>query len=138
MRLDDNLKKDENLQEEEVQAVKETKPKKTAATKTAQEDSLDKSIASWKATYGKIYKNMIDETNFVIWRPIKRKEYKAILQLEEEGLEVLNKQEEFVKAAVLYPDNAEELIESRAGLASVLSEEILKHSGFEISDSQEL
>ena len=43
-----------------------------------------------------------------------------------------------VVAAMLYPFNAEELIEENAGLATVLSEEILARSGFAISYTEEL
>ena len=86
--------------------------------------------------YGKIYKNVIDDNEFVIWRLIKRKEYKELL--DNDSLEIFDKQESIVKTALLYPENVDELIESKAGLATVLAEEILEHSGFEISKSERL
>jgi hypothetical protein len=122
--------------EQTVPAVKP--PKKTVKSEIpVTEENLDKLIPQWKAQYGKLFKNSIDEDEFVIWRLIKRKEYKALLNADEE-VEILAKQEAISKIAILYPANAEELIDSRAGLATVLSEEILKYSGFEISNTVSL
>ena len=142
MILNDNVEKKE-VEETKVDEVVVEKPvvkppKKVAKVATAiTEDNLEKLIPEWKATYGKLFKNMIDEDEFIIWRPIKRKEYKDLLNADQE-VEILAKQEAISKMAVLYPANAAELIESRAGLATVLSEEILKYSGFEISETESL
>lgn len=124
--------------EEKVVVPKPAIPKKpVAAAPAITEENVDKLIPQWKAQYGKIFKNEIDDDAYVIWRPIKRKEYKELLNADEE-VEILAKQEAISKMAILYPANADDLIASRAGLATVLSEEILKYSGFEISATQSL
>ena len=46
------------------------------------------------------------------------------------------KQESMVKTVVLFPDNIEELIEEKAGIATVLSDEILDKSGFYLSETE--
>lgn len=113
-------------------------PKKPVTAPIAvTEENLDKLIAEWKVKYGKIFRNDIEEDTFVIWRPIKRGEYKALLNADEEE-EILAKQEAISKMAILYPVDSDVLIDSRAGLATVLSEEILKYSGFEISATKSL
>ena len=43
-----------------------------------------------------------------------------------------------VKTAILYPFDVDTLIDENAGLATVLSEEILAKSGFAISYTEEL
>lgn len=124
--------------EEKVAIPKPVMPKKPVVTAlTITEENVEKLIPQWKAQYGKIFKNEVDDDAYVIWRPIKRKEYKELLNADEE-VEILAKQEAISKMAILYPANADELIASRAGLATVLSEEILKYSGFEISATQSL
>ncbi len=57
---------------------------------------------------------------------------------EDEENRIMTKQEMMVKKAVLYPFNVDELIEENAGIATVLSEEILAKSGFAISYTEEL
>ena len=49
-----------------------------------------------------------------------------------------SKQELMVKAAILYPFNVDALIDENAGLATVLSEEILAKSGFALSYTEEI
>lgn len=128
----------EEIKEEVVKEKKTTKKKessKTSKNKLTEED-IEKMIPEWKKQYGKIYKNTIDENDFVIWRRITRREYKEIMTLSD--MEFFNKQEEVVKTVLLYPSNADELIESIAGLATVLTEDILSKSGFDISETEEL
>jgi hypothetical protein len=113
------------------------KDKKAPVATPVTAENLEQLIPEWKALYGKVFKNTVDDDEFVIWRPIKRKEYKQLLDADEE-VEILAKQEAIAKMAILYPANASDLIDSRAGLATVLSEEILKYSGFEISATESL
>lgn len=128
----------EEIKEEVVKEKKTTKKKESSKTSKNKltEEEIEKMIPEWKKQYGKIYKNTIDENDFVIWRRITRREYKEIMTLSD--MEFFNKQEEVVKTVLLYPSNADELIESIAGLATVLTEDILSKSGFDISETEEL
>lgn len=148
----ENQNNQENLiQEEEVVVT----PKKKRATSTKKKDKpvetpevsvneegeldLTEYIEKWKQEHKRVFKNDIDGET-IIWRRLKRREYKNILKETEEDndSQILTKQEKMVVAAMLYPFNAEELIEENAGLATVLSEEILARSGFAISYTEEL
>lgn len=148
----ENQNNQENLiQEEEVVVT----PKKKRATSTKKKDKpvetpevsvneegeldLTEYIEKWKQEHKRVFKNDIDGET-IIWRRLKRGEYKNILKETEEDndSQILTKQEKMVVAAMLYPFNAEELIEENAGLATVLSEEILARSGFAISYTEEL
>lgn len=125
--------KDEN----QTQEVKETiaKGKKVAVV----EESLDKLIPEWKKQFGRVYKNTIDEVE-VIWRPIRRGEYRELLNISTDENEdaFFLRQETTCKMAVLYPTDITNLIEQKAGIATVLSEEILAKSGFDISRTEAL
>lgn len=130
----------------EVVVKKATRKKKTipslqevvAPVIEDEEDNLESNIETWKAMYKRLFKNEIDG-EVIIWRRLKRGEYKEILKAEtDEDDKILTKQELMVKAAVLYPYDVEALIDENAGLATVLSEEILAKSGFAISYTEEI
>lgn len=148
----ENQNNQENLvQEEEVVVTpkkkratstkKKDKPVETPEVSVNEEGELDLTgyIEKWKREYKRIFKNDIDGET-IIWRRLKRGEYKNILNESEEDQDnkILTKQEKMVATAVLYPFNIEEVIEDNAGLATVLSEEILAKSGFAISYTEEL
>lgn len=146
----ENQNNEENLIEVEEEVVV---PKKKRATSKKKQDKpveeitvneegeidLTVYIEKWKKEFKRIFKNDIDG-EMIIWRRLKRGEYKSILNdsEEDEDNKILSKQEKMVAAAVLYPFNIEEVIEDNAGLATVLSEEILAKSGFAISYTEEL
>lgn len=150
MLLENQNNQEELVKEEEAVVV----PKKKRASKKKEqpveevkqvesveegEIDLTELIAQWKLQYKRIFKNDIDGET-IIWRRLKRGEYKEILKETEsdEDSKILIKQEKMVKAAILYPFNAQEVIDENAGLATVLSEEILAKSGFAISYTEEL
>lgn len=121
-----------------AKAVKEA-PKEEVVLNEEGEIDLTTYIEKWKKEYKRIFKNEIDGET-IIWRRLKRGEYRNILKEseEDEDNKILIKQEKMVATAILYPFNAEQLIEENAGLATVLSEEILARSGFAISYTEEL
>lgn len=138
----ENEIKEEELNGAEVVTTKKTKKKKVAAPVMKEvitdEEGFDAYIDQWKAIHKRIFKNEIHGET-IIWRRLKRGEYKEILKAEtEEDDRILAKQELMVKAAVLYPFDVDSLIDENAGLATVLSEEILAKSGFALSYTEEL
>lgn len=145
MLLENQNNQEELVKEEEV--VKTPKKKRVSKKKEEPvvpvnelgEVDLTECIEQWKQEHKRIFKNEIDGET-IIWRRLKRGEYKNILKETEddEDSKILTKQEKMVAAAILYPFNVKELIEDNAGLATVLSEEILAKSGFAISYTEEL
>lgn len=101
------------------------------------EKELLNNIESWKREYKKIFKNEVED-NILLWRRMKRSEYKEILKNTDGDL--FAKQEAIVRQCILYPDINEVnlLIEDNAGFATVMSEEILARSGFAISFTEEM
>jgi hypothetical protein len=98
-------------------------------------------IIEWKNKFGKVYKTIIAGEDY-IWRKIKRSEYTAIMASEQEtaGTEaVYGRQNEIARLAVLHPADIEQRIADNAGLATVISDECLLKSGFEVTaETQEL
>lgn len=156
MLLENQKIENENIDEKENLIVEEeiTPPKKKRQNKKNNNSNKEEAIkqeknkveidfieyiAGWKREYKKVFKNSIDGET-IIWRRIKRGEYKDILNEVEtdEDNKILNKQERIVETSVLYPFNIKEVIEDNAGLATVLSEEILAKSGFALSYTEEL
>ena len=119
------------------------------------EEELQALIEKSKKKYGKVYKTYLaDET--IIWRKLKRSEYKEILdvivikqipKLDEEGNPVLDeqgnnimqevddmdatydlRQELIAKAVILYPDAS--IVDDMAACADVISTECMIKSGF--------
>ena len=92
-------------------------------------------IDEWKKIHGDIFSTTIDEQT-VIFHKLKRKEYTAIMDSspEEEGKEVSlwDRQEAIARAVVLCPvgEELESFIESKAGFATVIADEVIPRSGF--------
>lgn len=152
MILENQNNQEEIIKEEQEVQVEVPKKKRASKSKTQKEAAknevvvneegefdLTAYIEKWKQEHKRVFKNDIDGET-IIWRRLKRGEYKEILKEseEDEDNKILTKQEKMVATAILYPFNAEELIEENAGLATVLSEEILARSGFAISYTEEL
>ena len=111
------------------------------------EEELQKIIDNGKKKFGKVYKTYLaDET--IIWRKLKRSEYKEILdvivikqipKLDEEGNSIMQeiedmdatydlRQELIAKAVILYPDK--NIVDDMAACADVISTECMIKSGF--------
>ena len=121
-------------------------------TKMAEEPSkgnmelTDAVIAEFKKKWGKVYKTEIDGEAYV-WRKIRRKEYVDIMLLnnvadegvmDDSGMATLyNRQEQITRMVVLFPEDIEEKLIANGGLATVISDEVLLKSGFEMTKETE-
>ena len=130
-----------------------------AAPKVAELEDLDpeaevwpggpkaKLVQKWKKLHREIYVSVFLE-DYVLWRPIKRSEYKEhVLNLEAmseaQGLspsEANFLNEEIITAmCVLYPKwDMDDLDDGLAGIPSLISQEILEASGFVVLDVKQL
>ncbi len=111
------------------------------------EEQIEAAIEKGKKKFGKVYKTIIsDET--IIWRKLKRGEYKDIMnlvvykdeeKLDEEGNQIVEqvfddeatydlRQEEIAKAVILFP--GKEIVEDMAAVADIISTECMIKSGF--------
>lgn len=75
----------------------------------------------------------------IIWRKLKRSEYKEIMTNEypeNEDLAFYEKQEAIAKKVILYPENAEELIEEFAGISDIVASETMVKTGFGLTNTK--
>ena len=120
---------------------------KTTQIALTQEEQIQQAIDKGKKKFGKVYKTIIsDET--IIWRKLKRGEYKDIMnlvvykdeeKLDEEGNQIIEqvfddeatydlRQEEIAKAVILFP--GKDIVEDMAAVADIISTECMIKSGF--------
>lgn len=112
------------------------------------EEQMQKAIDAGKKKFGKVYKTILaDEA--IIWRKLKRSEYKEVMNLfvyeevtvvDEEGNERIDqridedatfdlRQEEIAKKVIIYPV-ANKIVEDMAAVADIISTECMIKSGF--------
>lgn len=119
---------------------------KTQVTLT-QEEQLQAAIEKGKKKFGKVYKTTIADED-VVWRKLKRGEYKEIMnlvvykdeeKLDEEGNQIVEqvfdeeatydlRQEEIAKAVILFPNAS--IVDDMAAVADIISTECMIKSGF--------
>ncbi len=100
----------------------------------------EESIKIWKEQYGKVFRTIIGDEVF-IWRKLKRKEYVSIMSTASEidtNTRIYERQEMIVSNAIIFPYNINEVMESDAGVATCLADEIILKSGFEVISTEEL
>lgn len=124
---------------------------KTTGTQTAAEAAAaadketgpitDQMIAQWKKDHGRIYKSIIDGDVY-IWRKLKRREYVELMADRAEDDQVNSKlyerQEKIMKAVVLFPADIDDQVDSNAGLATTIADEVILRSGFDLASTEEL
>lgn len=96
-------------------------------------------INDWKKQYGKIYKSIVGD-EVVIFRKIKRNEYmQAMTDIDSENpMKVFLRQDMITKMTTLYPNNIDQLIEENGALSTVISNEVLGKSGFDLLSTTQL
>lgn len=88
-------------------------------------------VEEWKSLYNdSVYLTEFEEEVF-IWRPITRKEYKAVMKIP--NADSFYKEERICEAVVLYPEayNFMSMTSGKAGIPTMLSELVMARSGFE-------
>ena len=96
-------------------------------------------INDWKKQYGKIYKSIVGD-EVVIFRKIKRSEYmQAMTDIDsEDPMKVFLRQDMITKMTTLYPNNIDQLIEENGARSTVISNEVLGKSGFDLLSTTQL
>lgn len=120
--------------------------KQEIKTQLTPEEELQSIIDKAKKKHGRIYKTIIAD-EVIIWRLLKRSEFKEVMNLvaykeevveDENGNQVLEqvidddatydlRQEEIAKAVIIYPLG---IVEQMAAVADVISTECMLKSGF--------
>ncbi|MEW6770008.1 MAG: tail chaperonin [Bacillota bacterium] len=84
-------------------------------------------VEAWKAQYGQVYVSEFGEGEVFVWRCITRAEYRKIMSMQR--LDMWQREEEICKICVLDPEGYN-YATAKAGIATILAEQILNKSGF--------
>ena len=101
-------------------------------------------IEEIKKKYKKVWKTTLIDGTEIIWRRLNRKEYKTIMKdyeyIQDRGERLMYREDAVCRAAVVYPCASvlEDIIDSMAGVSSVLSDDIYEKSGFRVDAPEEL
>jgi hypothetical protein len=90
-----------------------------------------KQVDTWKARYGEIYSSPFGDDVF-IWRCMNRQEYKQVLQVQVPKGDTMYREEKICSICVLWPRgyNHAMMIGGKAGVPTLLAEQIMDKSGF--------
>ena len=98
-------------------------------------------VDAWKQEFKKVFGAIIG-VEPIVFRRLKRSEYKTIIlntkEIEDSEERYYQREENFVAASVLFPEDTEALMEDNCGLATILSDIILAKSGFNTQRLKEL
>ncbi len=97
-------------------------------------------LKRWKEEYKKLFKTTLTDGTILIWRRLKRSEYRQFMR-EYESVDarderIWEREEAVCKACILFPeqDEVEEMLEAQAGIATLLSDDIFANSGFALKE----
>ncbi len=129
-----NTTKKEITKQEDVVSEEEIKVEKPSP--------IDLIAEKIKKEYGlkEVFITEISGTDLqIIWKRLKRSEYKEILTdtySEDPDLAFYEKQEAFARKVILYPENVEELLEDFAGIADFIASETMIKTGFGLTSTK--
>lgn len=75
----------------------------------------------------------------IIWRKLKRSEYKEIMSTkfdDNEDIQYFERQDAMAKKVILYPENVDRLLEDYAGVSDIIATETMIKTGFGIANTK--
>ena len=102
-----------------------------------------KQLEAWRQEYKKLFKTTLTDGTVLIWRRLKRSEYKDLMkqydEMSEQDTRIWTREEEVCRACILHPDRQElnNILEYQAGVATVISDDIFANSGFAVKEKTE-
>ena len=75
----------------------------------------------------------------IIWRKLKRSEYKEIMSTKfdaNEDIQYFERQDAMAKKVILYPENVDRLLEDYAGVSDIIATETMIKTGFGIANTK--
>ena len=138
------MKKEKIKKSEEMTEVLEKAAKKAVKRIEEQQEIIEKekTVEAIAEDLKKIHKEVYitDIAGLqIIWRKLKRSEYKELMTTkfdDNEELEFLEKQDFVAKKVILYPENVEELLEEYAGVADLIATETMIKTGFGLTNTR--
>ena len=75
----------------------------------------------------------------IIWRKLKRSEYKEIMSTkydDNEDIQYFERQDAMARKVILYPENVDMLLEDYAGVSDIIATETMIKTGFGIANTK--
>lgn len=126
-------KKEEAI-EKDVQQIKEEKVDDMSITLTPAE----KAAEHFKKTYKEVFITNVADVQ-IVWRKIKRSEYKEAMAIkfdDNEDIQYFERQEYMARKVILFPENIDELLEDYAGISDIIATETMVKTGFGIATTK--
>lgn len=119
-----------------------TKKKETVEraeeTKVIQLSEVDLLADQLKEEHGEVFVTNIAGIQ-IIWRKLKRSEYKEIMSTkfdDNEDIQYFERQDAMAKRVILYPENVDRLLEDYAGVSDIIATETMIKTGFGIANTK--
>ena len=119
---------------EKIEKVKEVEPE-AKVIKLSEVEILADQL---KEKYGEVFVTSIAGIE-IIWRKLKRSEYKEIMSTkydDNEDIQYFERQDAMAKKVILYPENVERLLEDYAGVSDIIATETMIKTGFGIANTK--
>ena len=91
-----------------------------------------------KEIYGDVFITTVAGVE-VVWRKLKRSEYKEAMSKkfdENEDINYFERQDFMAKKVILYPENVDALLEDYAGISDIIATETMIKTGFGITNTK--
>lgn len=91
-----------------------------------------------KEIYGDVFITTVADVE-VVWRKLKRSEYKEAMSKKfdkNEDINYFERQDFMAKKVILYPENVDALLEDYAGISDIIATETMIKTGFGITNTK--
>ena len=119
---------------EKIEKVKEVEPE-AKVIKLSEVEILADQL---KEKHGEVFVTSIAGIE-IIWRKLKRSEYKEIMSTkydDNEDIQYFERQDAMARKVILYPENVERLLEDYAGVSDIIATETMIKTGFGIANTK--
>lgn len=119
---------------EKIEKVKEVEPE-AKVMKLSEVEILADQL---KEKHGEVFVTSIAGIE-IIWRKLKRSEYKEIMSTkydDNEDIQYFERQDAMARKVILYPENVDMLLEDYAGVSDIIATETMIKTGFGIANTK--
>lgn len=119
---------------EKIEKVKEAEPE-AKVIKLSEVEILADQL---KEKHGEVFVTSIAGIE-IIWRKLKRSEYKEIMSTkydDNEDIQYFERQDAMARKVILYPENVDMLLEDYAGVSDIIATETMIKTGFGIANTK--
>lgn len=119
---------------EKIEKVKEAEPE-AKVIKLSEVEILADQL---KEKHGEVFVTSVAGIE-IIWRKLKRSEYKEIMSTkydDNEDIQYFERQDAMARKVILYPENVDMLLEDYAGVSDIIATETMIKTGFGIANTK--